>query len=494
MREPVGVEQSDSRRGVAVHRPELPEMVARTYAGGPQQVFAVQRAAGNAAVGQLLRGRERCLDRCGCRGAVGSCGCGSGVAEPDDELELRGVSALRRAVLARQPPGAKSDATTPASPAAARILHRSPAFRANPSWSQIGADNPAPCCTPFASVFGQSPEADAKWELYARVLPGKVVERCGCRLVGDAYARYLSAVGGTVTLADDGNCISEGLAQEADPHHPFEQARLTAWRAVEDDFIRRGLPAGTSDVELDLIEAERGRVTVVGAQAPAELEVDGITYADNTKSGGLLFGSGHDSGDPTDDSECGRDTRVMTASVQLHRTDDGSDPTRMTVSETFTFRYRLHDGFDFCPGNTTQMVINWSEPREIIEQRLEYNQLLTDLSRLEASGMARDVCFNVRYHRTLPAVSHTVGIPAVGPQLAPAGVVTADVLHVRGGPGTAFPIVGRKSRGSVLTFDCFSPGESVNGDANWCQISGTTHWVAHAFIADSGAGRLPGCP
>jgi hypothetical protein len=140
------------------------------------------------------------------------------------------------------------------------------------------------------------------------------------------------------------------------------------------------------------------------------------------------------------------------------------------------------------------MIINWSEPREIIEQRLEYNQLLTDLSRLEASGMARDVCFNVRYHRTLPAVSHTVGIPAVGPQLAPGGVVTADVLHVRGGPGTAFPIVGRKSRGSALTFDCFSPGESVNGDANWCRISGTTHWVAHAYIADSGAGRLPQCP
>ena len=108
---------------------------------------------------------------------------------------------------------------------------------------------------------------------------------------------------------------------------------------------------------------DRGRartVTVVGAQAPAELEVDGITYATH-EIGGLLVGRDTIPATPPT-TECGRDTRVMTASVQLHRTDDGSDPTRMTVSETFTFRYRLHDGFDFCPGNTTQMVINWSEP------------------------------------------------------------------------------------------------------------------------------------
>ena len=38
------------------------------------------------------------MDRCGWRGAGGSCGSGSGVTGLDDELELRGVSALQRAL------------------------------------------------------------------------------------------------------------------------------------------------------------------------------------------------------------------------------------------------------------------------------------------------------------------------------------------------------------------------------------------------------------
>jgi hypothetical protein len=378
--------------------------------------------------------------------------------------------------------------------AVGRMLQRSPAFHANPSWSTIGRDNPAPCCTPFYNVLGHSPEAESKWELYNRVLPGQVVDRSHCGLVGAAYRKYLSATGGTETVADDGNCISEGLAAEVDPHLPLERPRITAWNLVQDDFIRRSMPAGTTDVELDLLAAEAGQLVTVGAAAPVERQVDELTYGDNTKAGGLLFGSGHDVGDPNDDSECGHDTRVMTASVRLHRTDNGSDPTRMTVDETFTFRYRVHDGFDFCPGNTIQMTINWSEPRAIIEQRLEYNQLLTDLSRLEASGMARDVCFNVRYHRTLPVVSHAVGIPAVGPQLTPNGTVVADELHVRGGPGTNFPIVGHKAHGDAITFDCFSAGESINGDTSWCRIAGTTTWVSRAYIAPSGTGVLPHCP
>jgi hypothetical protein len=134
------------------------------------------------------------------------------------------------------------------------------------------------------------------------------------------------------------------------------------------------------------------------------------------------------------------------------------------------------------------------EPAEVTKQRLEYNQLLTDLSRLEASGMARDVCFDVEYHRTLPVRSHSVGLPPTAPVIAPNGTVMADELHVRGGPGTSFSIVREVANGTSLTFDCFTHGESIRGDDVWCRIAGTSTWVAHSYIADNGGGRLPACP
>jgi outer membrane protein OmpA-like peptidoglycan-associated protein len=65
----------------------------------------------------------------------------------------------------------------------------------------------------------------------------------------------------------------------------------------------------------------------------------------------------------------------------------------MRVSETVTFQYAIHDALDFCPGNTLQKT-------NFTVDRFEYNQAITDFSRLEASGMARDVGFDVKYHRT----------------------------------------------------------------------------------------------
>jgi hypothetical protein len=375
--------------------------------------------------------------------------------------------------------------------AVGRMLQRVPAYKPNPSWSKPGRDNPKPTCTPFFGLFGQSTEAETKWTLYNSVLPGQVTARSGCSLVGDAYKKYLSATGGTSVHRDDGNCISEGLAKEDPAHEDIEKARLLAWKPIEDDFIKRGLPTGTTDVELDLNAATLdGNLVVVpsGGLPARKLRVNDLTYGDNTKSGGLLIGGGHEPGDPDPDSECGEDTRDMTASVKLHRTDNGADPTKMTVTETFTFRYFVKDGFDFCPGNTLQMKIDLSEPWEVTKQRLEYNQLLTDLSRLEASGMARDVCFEVEYHRTLAAVTHTVG--GLVPPPSASGTVVADKLHIRGGAGTGFPVVGSAAHGKKLSFDCFTHGESVGGDDVWLRVAGGSGWVSHAYIADSGSGSL----
>jgi hypothetical protein len=65
----------------------------------------------------------------------------------------------------------------------------------------------------------------------------------------------------------------------------------------------------------------------------------------------------------------------------------------MSVEQTITFKYSIHDALDFCPGNTLQKT-GWTL------DRFEYNEIITDFSRLEASGMARDVSFDVDYHRT----------------------------------------------------------------------------------------------
>jgi hypothetical protein len=429
----------------------------------PGRLLTLQRMAGNAAVGRLLAERPAPITR---------------VPFP---------------VAARATPAPRHAAALDRAVADRRLLQRMPAFHPNPSWSQVGPGNPPPTCTPF----GTATEAEMKWRLYNQVLPGKIQQRCGCADVTAGYAQYLTGTGGSHTVHDDGNCISQGLAAEDDPHTPFERARLTAWGRVQDDMIRRSLPAGQTDVDLDLLEAEAGNLVVAGSAAARPLQVNGIEYRDNTKSGGLMFGGGHVPGAPPD-SECGDDTRVMTATVHLHRTDDGSNPTRMEVTQTFTFRYALHDALDFCPGNTVQMHVDWTEPLDVIAQRVEYNQLLTDLSRLEASGMTRDVCYDVEYHRTLPVVPHTVPVtppPApAGPVLSPTGTVVADVLQVRGGPGTGFPIVGRVPSGRSMTFDCFSHGESIRGDDAWCRVAGTSTWVSHSYIADSGTGRLPACP
>ncbi|MGZ4192886.1 MAG: hypothetical protein ACXVRW_10585 [Solirubrobacteraceae bacterium] len=466
-------EEADRTTAPLAHHHDAAPVDAPAVPASPRvrQVLGLQRTVGNAAVGRLMGRAPR---RPG----------GSRPAAARRDL-ARHEDALRSAVTSRQ--------------GSERVLARSPAYRPNPTWAQVGRNNPAPTCTPFTGAFGYSPEGDAKWTLYASVLPGQVTARCHCTLVGAAYARYLSATGGTQTVLDDGNCISEGLAAEDAAHLDIERPKLAAWAAVRDDIVRRSMPAGTTDVDLDLLEAITGSVVVVGSRAATTQQVNQIEYRENTKAGGLLFGGGHTPGEPAD-SECGDDTRVMTASVHLHRTDDGSNPARMEVTETITFRYKLHDGFDFCPGNTLQMEIHpLTEPAEVTQQRLEYNQLLTDLSRLEASGMARDVCFDVDYHRAQPASAHTIPVtpPApvpTGPVLSTSGTVVADLLHVRGGPGTAFPIVGRAAHGRSLTFDCFSHGESVRGDDAWCRIAGTSTWVSHAYITDSGSGSLPACP
>jgi hypothetical protein len=74
------------------------------------------------------------------------------------------------------------------------------------------------------------------------------------------------------------------------------------------------------------------------------------------------------------------------------------------VDQTIEFHYLTHGALDFCPGNTPKKSAG-TDPQDGCWGRYKYNTLLTDLNRLEASGMARDIGFDVRYHRTTKRVA-----------------------------------------------------------------------------------------
>jgi Putative peptidoglycan binding domain len=266
-----------------------------------------------------------------------------------------------------------------------------PPYKPNPTWSQKGKANPGLDCTPYPGLFGRSPGAHLAWQELAKRVPGEVTARCGCSLVGDAYATYLEAGGKFNTLADDGNCISSQLAKDDKAHAVLEDRLVDQWRDRGNDVVRQALTAG-GDVEIDLVKALEGSFVPATPGSLGERNVNrDVTYRDNTLAGGLLFGSASEDG-TTSDSEFGPDTRWLTGTIKLHPIGSPA-PDTVDVEETLTFHYRTRDALDFCPGNTNKKPwTSW--------ENVKYNELLTGFSRLEASGMARDVGFDVRYHRT----------------------------------------------------------------------------------------------
>jgi outer membrane protein OmpA-like peptidoglycan-associated protein len=398
-----------------------------TRDSGPAAILALQRSAGNRRTLGALFGPERpagapapaparTLSRCS-----GQCTCGGACGKHDDELEALASGALRRAVAAR--------AALPARP---RLLQRDivpvPPYRPNPPWSKVGRNNPPPTCTPYSGLGDICPEGALTWRFLFSVAdaPKTLEDRCHCSTVGTAYSLFMRAQEPrsrrTFFLADNGNCVSEQLAKSR-THGSLETSLLNKWKAIEKAQIPLILSGGTREAEIDLVEAaDSGKIVPADPSASlTEKNVDtDITYGENNLAGGLLFGGGSEDNERSDDSEFGPDTRRLTGTIKLRRFDDGSNPARMSIEETVTFKYAMHDALDFCPGNTLQKDT-------FTVDRFEYNEAITDLSRLEASGMARDVGFDVKYHRT---TAFTSDIPLKAPSPVPKKIVTlpAEVL------------------------------------------------------------------
>lgn len=329
------------------------------------QLLALQRGAGNRAVGRLIARQARALAVQRCPGPA--CRCHEHDDEPDERLRRRTLQRDLLPILG----GEVIDA--------ARNM---PSYQANPSWCKAGSDNPAPTCTPFGAM-----EARTRWTMMWEVVPAAIKDRCGCDAVAGAYRTYLLATGGTVESSDPKSCINAQLASEDKAHEkPEADAIAEALRKVP-ELAKARAPAPGATVSLPFVPALFG-----GSSNQRGVR---ITYRRNDKAGGLLFGGDSDDG-TTPDSEYGPDLRLQSGNLVMRRTDDGSDPATVRVQARLDFHYDVNDALDFCPGNTLQ------KPDTL--GNLDYNLVISTLSRLEASGMARDVKVVGHYDR-----SHDLG-------------------------------------------------------------------------------------
>ena len=358
----MGVETSAERDSAPAKPVASAPPAAAFVAPSEARMLALQRASGNRAVGRLVARRAGAIALQRCPGPACRC------AERDEEERL---SRSDRRVLQRDLVDSIGLGE------AADVLLNMPSYQPNPAWSKAGSDNPAPTCTPFGKA-----EARARWALMWEVVPAAIKQRCGCDAVAGAYRTFLLATGGTVGSTDPTSCINTQLASEDKAHKTAEDDAINAALRKVPALLKSSPPAPGATASLPLVPTLFG-----GTSNQRKVR---ITYTKNTMAGGLLMGGDSDDG-TTPDSEYGPDLRFQSGNLVLRRTDDGSDPATVRVEARLDFHYDVNDALDFCPGNTLQ------KPDTL--GNLDYNFVITTLSRLEASGMARDVKIEGHYDR-----------------------------------------------------------------------------------------------
>jgi outer membrane protein OmpA-like peptidoglycan-associated protein len=241
--------------------------------------------------------------------------------------------------------------------------------------------------------------------------------------VAEVYRAYFSASGTPRyhwnERTDGLTCPIRSLKNDRE-HEPYEDTVIGRVRANLPALVSR--LRGVSSVRLSLTDAG---VPTALLHAPTSI---GCTTADpeapaclwlasNRTFGSLLFGKGHEEGSIRD-SEYGNDSRDLDGTVELTKAVDPADPTRIRVGLRFTFKWHLVDAVDFCPGNTVpgSGLQHW---------------LLNSASRLEASGMARDIRIEAEYTRDRESVSfgtYPNPDPAPIPPVPPTHTLPAEAL------------------------------------------------------------------
>lgn len=248
-----------------------------------------------------------------------------------------------------------------------------PAYAPNPTWSSRGPDQCADCCQPYSETMAQ-----IKWSFWSSAFPAEAGSRSTCAEVGSVWNQYFTATGGNRTFDErvtPASCVILSLKND-DDHLPHEEPVLAAVQAAL-PRLTAGMQPGQS--------ATRPLSAVVAAPRHPNLE-----FNVNTRAGGSLLGG-------IGDSERGVDTRSQDGTIELTTERDGA---AMAVRSSVNFVYDHVDGVDFCPGNTGERA-----PSAILPFALR------QVSKVEASGMARDVGLDVHYTRRRFNVPRAVPMP-----------------------------------------------------------------------------------
>jgi outer membrane protein OmpA-like peptidoglycan-associated protein len=405
-----------------------PRAISPLAPDSPSGILQLQRLAGNRAAAGARTPPRRAAMRC----AGGVCHCGGACrrGHADDELLVEGHERLRRAVAARSLARAAQPASAEPTPAAKRApastrrrrrLQRVPVWNPHPSWATKDPHQPAEDC----EVIWLPQDAYEVWTMTLAGFMTAITTLCDdCPGdVREVYRSYFYANGTPRyhwSEATDGlTCPIRSLKNDRE-HEPYEDtvisrvqgnlaalsSRLRGVPSVRLSLTDAGVPAG-------LLHAPHSTgCTTAQPNAPACLWL-----ASNRTFGSLLFGRGYEEGSITD-SEYGNDSRDLDGTVELTKVVDPADPAHIRIGLRFTLNWHLVDAVDFCPGNT----VPGSEPQ---------HSLLSAASRLEASGMARDIRTEAEYTRertVAPAGPYPNPDPPPAPPAPPTHTLPAETL------------------------------------------------------------------
>ena len=372
-------------------------------------LLSLQRTVGNAAVTRLVRGRG-ILARCGGGGC--SCGGSCGKRDPhaDEELLGAGRNALKRAVAAR---AVQREATVerPAPARRRRQLQRVP-YVSLPFFSPTYKPGDAtrwttrvPCsglhlrdpeaierCESDCTPYGDAVTASLAWhgvaEAIDAILEGGIAQAThGSHFlvsldVHSAYHAYLTGTGQPhfhwTEPADSNGAVLRSMKDDT-VHHPAAEDPIMS--DIRDHHLAELVARPGVAVPLSTLG-------IAQDQRPgAPTGWPGLDLAFNDGPYGLLFGGTGDG--VTADSEYGPDLRELTGWVTATGAPAGPSGGCTRYVLQFDFDWHVKDAVDFCPGNT--------EPHDAFVH--DYG-MLGAMSRLEASGMARDILVEAHYRRT----------------------------------------------------------------------------------------------
>lgn len=244
-------------------------------------------------------------------------------------------------------------------------------------------------CEPYSSPTGARL---VQLETLARVQTAVGVFMAAEPAIGDVLAewrKYLNGTGGLSThdlTADPGDRIAQAF-QRDNRHEPAEDAVFRHAWSRRSEWLPRLAAASSVTLTFD----DLGVPHALRRPVP-DYDNNAFTVAANLAGG---VGDG-----VTADSDFGPDFRELGGTITVSNSPDPSNRLWSRIFMSADFMWTIHDAIDFCPGNAGNTL---------------QESLTIPMSRLEATGLAKDVGLLVKFprHRTDSPQVHPN--PAIGP-------------------------------------------------------------------------------